>query len=118
MDAFEAAFPSATYAIWASCMGIRSIAVELADALGERSYDDLLRQFLVILDGVSTADYAFELLHRGRLIASATVTRRLFELSHEAQAWAEKPDWMEQRSQNAGRRHLREIQDAVSGDRD
>ena len=58
MDAFEAAFPSATHAIWASCMGIRSIAAELSEAIGERRYDDSLRQFLVILDGVSTADYA------------------------------------------------------------
>ena len=102
MDAFEAAFPSATHAIWASCMGIRSIAAELSEAIGERRYDDLLRQFLVILDGVSTADYAFELLHRGRLIASATVTRRLFELAHETQGWADKPDWMEKRSRKAG----------------
>ena len=102
MAAFEAAFPSATHAIWASCMGLGSIAFEIFEAIGERSYDDLLRQYLVILDGVTTADYAFELLHRGRLIASATVTRRLFELAHEAQGWAARPEWMQKRLRKAG----------------
>ncbi len=102
MDAFEGTFPSATSAIWAACMGLRSLAVELGETLGNRPYDDLQRQYLVILDGVSTADFAFELLHRCRLVAAATATRRLFELSHEAQGWAERPDWMAERSRKAG----------------
>ncbi len=88
MDAFEDAFPTARHVIWAVCMGLRSLAEDFGEALGTRQYDDLRRHHLLMLDGVGTADLAFEMLHRGRLSAAATATRRLFELAHEAEGWA------------------------------
>ena len=100
MDAFEEFFPTAPSVIWATCMGLHSIASELGAAIGSRPYDPLRRQVHVIVDGVASADLTFEMLHRGRLSAAATACRRLLELALEAAAWAVRPEMLAARFGN------------------
>lgn len=97
MRVFDECFPHAVDMIWSACVGIGSVTSELSEHIGSREHDPIRRQQLVLVDGLESAWLATELLFRGRLVASGTVTRRLFELSLEAQAWAQKPRMMTDR---------------------
>jgi len=103
MRAFDECFPRAVDMIWGACVGIGSVTSELSEHIGSRGNDPIRRQQLVLVDGLESAWLATELLFRGRLVAGGTVTRRLFEQSLEAQAWAQKPRMMTDRfSQSTG----------------
>lgn len=97
MRAFDECFPDAVDMIWSACVGVGSVNLELSDHIGSREHDPIRRQQLVLVDCLESAWLATELLFRGRLVASGTVTRRLFELSLEAQAWAQRPAMMTDR---------------------
>lgn len=103
MAEFDRAYPNAIDAIWSAGLGLGSLTGELAEKLGSREYDSEKRRLLVLVDGLESIWLAAELLFRGRLNGAATVLRRGFELSLEAQAWAQRPKAMEARFANPER---------------
>ncbi len=95
-------FPHALDMIWSANVGVGSISLSFGEAIGARPYDPLRRQALVLADAFETVWEATELFMRGRLAGSATLVRRLFELSLELQSWAQVPEAMEKRFNRNG----------------
>ncbi|MDE3094979.1 MAG: hypothetical protein KGK07_03150 [Chloroflexota bacterium] len=95
-------FPQVLDMIWSANVGIGSISLSFGEAIGKRPYDLLRRQAMVIVDAFETVWEATELFMRGRLAGSATLIRRLFELSLELQSWAQVPDAMANRFKKTG----------------
>lgn len=101
MDRFGEEFSGALQVLWCATLGVVSLGHELAELAGNRPPDSLRRWVTVLIDGSNSAMSAIEMLHRGRLSGAATVTRRIFELGLELEAWARDEAWMHRQVQQA-----------------
>ena len=99
-DSFDKAFPRAFDVIWSVLLGMSSISISYSEAIGSRGYDPKRRQAQLISDCFETGCLAMEFLYRGRLAGCATLTRRVFEMSLELQAWVRFEREMNERFQN------------------
>jgi len=95
--AFDKAFPFALDVLWATYLGFNSVNIELTQKLGAHGNSPERRQAIVFIDGLETAWIATEYLFRGHLCGAATLTRRVFELGLEAQAWLTRKNTMRKR---------------------
>jgi len=92
--AFDDAFPLALDVLWATFLGLNSMNIELVQKLGAHGNNPERREVIVFMDGLETSWIAAEYLFRGHLSGAATLVRRVFELSLEAQAWLRKQNTM------------------------